>query len=111
MESNIEWLQRRVEHYRASKNDTCEAIDETEDLDKLGQGFTSADLLEEVDIGDGSVPRLTFVKQNLKADYKAKLIELLREYADCFAWNYHDMPGLSRELVEHQLPINRFPAL
>jgi hypothetical protein len=23
----------------------------------------------------------------------------------CFAWDYTEMPGLSRELVEHQLPI------
>jgi len=30
---------------------------------------------------------------------------LLKEYVDCFAWEYHEMPGLSRELVEHRLPI------
>jgi hypothetical protein len=46
MTSNVEWLQKRVEHYRANKNDMCEAIEETEDLDKLGLGFTSADPLE-----------------------------------------------------------------
>jgi hypothetical protein len=23
----------------------------------------------------------------------------------CFAWDYTEMPGLSRELIEHQLPI------
>jgi len=74
-------------------------------MDKLGQGFTSADPLEEVDIGDGTIPRPTFVNKNLKADYKAVLIELLKEYVDCFAWEYHEMPGLSRELVEHRLPI------
>jgi hypothetical protein len=71
----------------------------------LGQGFTSANPLEQVDIGDGSVPRPTFINQNLKANYKAELIALLKEYADCFAWNYTEMPGLSRELVEHRLPI------
>ena len=37
--------------------------------------------------------------------YKAKLIELLKEYVDCFAWSYFEMPGLSCELVEHRLPI------
>ena len=68
-------------------------------------GFTSADLLEEVDIGDGTVPRPTFVKQKLAADYKSKLIALVKEYVDCFAWEYHEMPGLNRELVEHRLPI------
>jgi hypothetical protein len=46
------------------KNDTCEAIEDFDDLGKLGQGFTSADPLEEVDIGDGTVPRLTFVNKN-----------------------------------------------
>ena len=55
-----------------------ESIEELDDMDKLGQGFTSADPLEEVDIGDGSVTRPTFVNKNLKADCKAKLIELLK---------------------------------
>ena len=31
----------------------CEAIEDTDDLDKVGQGFASADPLEKVDIGDG----------------------------------------------------------
>ena len=33
------------------------------------------------------------------------MIGLLLEYSDCFAWNYTEMPGLSRDLVEHWLPI------
>ena len=45
----------------------CEAIEDTEDMDKLGQGFTSTDPLEKVDIGDGCVPRPTFVNTNLSA--------------------------------------------
>ena len=40
---NAEWLQQRIEHYRACTNDMCETIKESEDMDKLGQGFTSAD--------------------------------------------------------------------
>jgi hypothetical protein len=64
-----------------------------------------ANPLEEVDIGNGAVPRPTFVNKNLNADYKAKLIELLREYVDCFAWSYSEMSGLSHELVEHRLLI------
>jgi len=82
-----------------------ESIEELENMDKLGQGFTSVDPLEKIDIGDGSFPRPTFINKNLKADYKLKLIELLKQYVDIFAWEYHEMPGLSRELVEHRLPI------
>jgi hypothetical protein len=33
------------------------------------------------------------------------MIGLLKEYSDCFAWNYTEMPGLSREIVERRLPI------
>ena len=89
-------LQKWVEQYRSNKNDMCEAIEDFEELDKLDQGFTSADHLEEVDIGDGSIPRPTSVNKNLKVNYKAKLIELLKEYVDCFAWSYSEMLGLIR---------------
>jgi hypothetical protein len=44
--SNAEWLQQRLDQYRARTNDICEAIEDSDDLDKLGQGFTSADPLE-----------------------------------------------------------------
>ena len=45
----------------------------------------SADPLEKVDIGDGSIPRPTFVNANLSDHCKADLIKLLKEYVDCFA--------------------------
>ena len=94
MDANLEWLQQRREHYRAHKNDMCEAIEDFDDLSKLGQGFTSADPLEEVDIGDGTIPRPTFVNKNLDPLFKSELIKLLKEYVDCFAWSYTEMPGL-----------------
>ena len=47
----------------------------------------------------------TFVSQLIEPKFLTKLIELLREYRDCFAWDYDEMPGLSRELVECRLPI------
>lgn len=60
-------------------------IEEFRDQDKLGQGFTSGDPLEEVDTGDGSILRLTFVNKNLISDSRNKMIRLLLEYSDCFA--------------------------
>jgi hypothetical protein len=58
-----------------------------------------------MDIGDGITPRPIFVNKNMSLEYKDAIIKLLRNYIDCFTWNYHEMPGLSRELVEHWLPI------
>jgi hypothetical protein len=59
-------------------------IEKFRDLDKLEHGFTLSDPLEEVDIGDGSTPRPTFVKI-LKSDSRRKVIRLLLECVDCFA--------------------------
>jgi hypothetical protein len=90
---------------RSSDSSVGDMIEEFRDLDKLGQGFTSADPLEEIDIGDGKTPRPTFVNKTLETNPRNKMIGLLKEYSDCFAWNYTEMPGLSREIVEHRLPI------
>jgi hypothetical protein len=65
----------------------------------------SADKLEEIDIGDGDKPRPTFISANLESGFKEGLIELLKEYKDSFAWDYSEMPGLDRSIVEHRLPI------
>jgi hypothetical protein len=35
------------------------------------------------------------------------MCNMLKEFKDCFALDYTEMPGLSRELVEHVLPIKR----
>jgi hypothetical protein len=75
-----------------------------EDEGKMGHGFTSADVLEEIDIGDGDRPRLMFISASLDPEYKCELKKLLKEYKDCFAWEYYEMPGLDRSIVEHHLP-------
>ena len=72
MDSNPEWLQKRLEEYRSNGNDIFESIEELEDMDKLGEGFALADPLEEVDIGDGSISRPMFVNKNLKPIVKLK---------------------------------------
>jgi hypothetical protein len=55
------------------------------DNGKLGYGFTSADELEEVDIGPGDKPQPTFVSKKLDPSLRESMIALLKEYSDCFA--------------------------
>jgi hypothetical protein len=74
---------------------------------KLGYGFTSADELEEVDIGPGDKPRPTFVSKKLDPSLREPMIALLKEYSDCFAWDYTEMPGLDRSIVKHRLPLKK----
>ena len=48
-------------------------MDEFLEEGKLGHGFTSADLLEEIDIGDSDRPRPTFISASLDPEYKHEL--------------------------------------
>ena len=68
------------------------SIDGTDD--KLGHGFTSADKLEEIDIGPRDMPRPTYVSAKLDPEYKRELIDFLKEFKDYFAWEYYEMPSL-----------------
>ena len=52
---------------------------------KLGHGFTSADELEEIDIGPRYRPRPMYVNAKLDPEYKQELMGLLKGFKDCFA--------------------------
>ena len=42
---------------------------------------------------------------NFPKDMKPKLIVLLKEFREIFAWSYQDMPGLDTEIVVHRIPV------
>ena len=69
------------------------------DNGKLGYGFTSADDLEEVDIGPGDKPWPTFISKKLDLILHEEMIALLKEYRDCFAWDYTEMPVWCNTLI------------
>jgi hypothetical protein len=73
----------------------CRAIEDFDEVEKLGQGFSSADTLEEIDIGDGIIPRPTFVNKNMSLEHKDAIIKLLKDYVNCFTQNYREIPRLS----------------
>ena len=61
--------------------------------------------MQEVNLGIEEGKTLAFVTSNLLEDVKQEIIELLKKYKDCFAWSYDKMSGLSKDLVEYNLPI------
>jgi hypothetical protein len=74
---------------------------------KLGYRFTSADELEEIDIGPGDKSRPTFISKKLDPSLREPMIALLKEYSNYFAWDYTEMPGLDRSIIEHWLPLKK----
>jgi hypothetical protein len=91
--------------YRSFTDDDIGVVEDLDELGKHGRGFFSMDDLEKVDISDGVIPRPTYVSAHLNTGQKQEIIELLKAYMCCFAWDYTEMPGLSRELIEYRLPI------
>jgi len=79
-------------------------MDRFADDGKLGQGFTSADDLAEVDIGNGDRLRLTFISAKLDFECKQQLTDLLRNIKiallgiipRCLVWT---------DLLSNKLPI------
>ncbi|PKH47830.1 hypothetical protein CRG98_050426 [Punica granatum] len=56
-------------------------------------------------LGTEENPRITYVSQLLDNDRKLRIIDTLHKFKDCFTWEYSEMPVLSRDFVEHRLPI------
>ncbi|CAL2258546.1 unnamed protein product [Prunus armeniaca] len=65
------------------------------------------DHLQEINRGTEEDPRTTFISTSLEEPLKDEIIALLHDFKDCFAWHYHEMPGLDRGLVEHNLSIKK----
>ena len=57
--------------------------------------------LEVINLGSKEDPKEVKIGASLYPDVKRRLIELLKEYEDIFAWSYQDMPGLDTDIVEH----------
>jgi hypothetical protein len=58
---DLELLSRRTTEYCSSKDNAMGVVEDLDQLGKLGRGFSSMDDLEKVDIGDGVIPRPTYV--------------------------------------------------
>ena len=61
------------------------------------------EIIELVNLGADDKKKEVKIGTSLDSSTKKEITDLLREYADIFAQSYQDMPGLSTEIVEHQL--------
>ncbi|GAU31019.1 hypothetical protein TSUD_214550 [Trifolium subterraneum] len=62
------------------------------------------EVIELINLGSEEEKKEIKIGASLEASVKGRVIVLLREYVDIFAWSYQDMPGLDPEIVEHHLP-------
>ena len=81
-----------------------------EDLEQAPSKFEDTqhqvhDPMEEVNLGTVEESRITYISSLLPSEFKEGVIVTLQEFKDYFAWNYDEILGLDRSLVEHRLPI------
>ncbi|GAU48362.1 hypothetical protein TSUD_282430 [Trifolium subterraneum] len=63
------------------------------------------EVIDLINLGSEEEKKEIKIGASLEASVKERVIVLLREYVDIFAWSYQDMPGLDPEIVEHHLPL------
>jgi hypothetical protein len=67
---DLEWFSRWTTEYCSYTDDAMGVVGELDELGKLGRGFPSMDDIEKVDIGDGVIPRPTYVSAHLNMGQK-----------------------------------------
>ena len=58
-----------------------------------------------VNLGSETDRKKVKIGVNLKDGVKNKLIQMLHEYVEIFAWSYKDMPRLDTAIVVHCMPM------
>ena len=61
--------------------------------------------MEAINLGTEEERREVKIGTTLSPTIKERLIDLLREYSDVFAWSYQNMPDLDTDIVVHRLPL------
>ena len=60
--------------------------------------------MDTLNLGTEEDKREVKVGANLEPSVKERLIQLLHEYVEVFAWSYEDISGLDADIVVHRLP-------
>ena len=60
--------------------------------------------VETMNLGTEKDRKEVKIVANLEISVKQKLIQMLHDYVEIFAWSYEDMTGLDTDIVVHRLP-------
>ncbi|XP_073219715.1 uncharacterized protein [Cicer arietinum] len=100
-------FERLINHADEDCEDDCELPPELESLiereAKIIQPYQEP--VEAINLGTGHDKKEVKVGMSMKESEREKLVKLLIDYVDVFAWSYQDMPGLDTNIVEHKLPL------
>ncbi|XXG76973.1 hypothetical protein AAC387_Pa08g1224 [Persea americana] len=61
------------------------------------------DSVQKIDLGTPDNPRPIFISKNIKDDALPEYVSFLREFVNCFAWSYTEIPDLDPKIAIHKL--------
>ena len=61
------------------------------------------DQLVKVILSEEGEEALVQISAKLEPTFRAKLVQLLRDYKDMFTWSYADMEGINPRFYEHKI--------
>ena len=65
------------------------------------------DPLIEVNLGTEEEKKVMYISSHLTQEQFDEVLAVVKKFKDCFAWDYTELLGLDRTLVEHRLPIKK----
>ena len=84
--------------------------EDIKEFTKLVENFKKAwepanEKLEVINLGNKQEKKELKIGTLVTTEERNRLVSLLHEYADVFAWTYADMPGLDTDIVVHKIPL------
>ena len=65
----------------------------------------ASEKLEVINLGNKQEKKELKIGTLVTTEERNRLVSLLHEYADVFAWTYVDMPDLDTDIVVHKIPL------
>ena len=77
-------------------------------LDQEQERFVKplVDEITQINVGTEKDPWLVQIGSTLSSEARERLVALLKDFKDVFAWSYEDMPGIDPEIVQHRIPLD-----
>lgn len=81
-------------------------------MERLGESFAEPigepkEETEEIKLIIGNKKKLVKLGKGLETGIREKLVSLLLEFSDVFAWSPKDMPGVPKSISVHRLNVNK----
>ena len=82
-----------------------ETLFDRSDVAMKVKGSIDDDDVTECNIGTQKEPKFVKLSSSLTRGQSAEYTELLREFADVFAWTYKDLKTYDTSVIEHKIPL------